>query len=65
MTRYYDKGVLLKLYTLEDESDAVRAFVTKHGEPLYLHGFHLEEKASSKAASGFRRLRPCRTTDSG
>jgi len=47
MTRYYDTGILLKLYTLEDESDAVRAFVTKGGEPLYLHAFHLSEAVSA------------------
>ena len=54
MTIYYDTGVLLKLYTDEPESDAVRAFVTGAGEAIPYLSLHRSECASALHLKAFR-----------
>jgi len=55
MTVYYDTGVLLKLYTEEPESDAVRAFVTGAGEAIPCLSLHRSECASALHLKAFRK----------
>jgi len=52
---YYDTGVLLKLYTQEPESAAVRRFVTSAGMALPFLDFHHSECASALHLKVFRR----------
>lgn len=47
MTHYLDTGILLKLYTGEPESPAVRRFVVEVGQPLPFHALHRSECASA------------------
>lgn len=54
MKRYYDTGVILKLYTEEPESDAARAFVTRRKEALYLSILHTAECTSALRLKQFR-----------
>jgi len=54
MIRYYDTGLLLKLYTEEKESDAIRAFVTKRKQPLLFSSLHLSECVSALRLKCFR-----------
>jgi predicted nucleic acid-binding protein len=54
MTRYYDTSIILKLYTVEPESAAVRRFVTRHREPLYLNALHRSEVVSAFRLKVFR-----------
>jgi len=52
--RYYDTGVLLKLYTPEGDSDRVRAFVRRAGEPLTFTALHRAECTSALRLKVFR-----------
>lgn len=54
MKTYYDTGIILKLYTQESQSDAVRALVTDRGEALYLSGLHTAEFVSALRLKQFR-----------
>lgn len=54
MTIYYDTGVLLKLYTEEPKSAAVRAFVTGTGEAITFLSLHQSECASALHLKAFR-----------
>jgi predicted nucleic acid-binding protein len=54
MIRYYDTGLLLKLYTEEKESDALRAFVTQKKQPLTFTSLHLSECVSALRLKCFR-----------
>lgn len=54
MKRYYDTGVLLKLYTLEPESDAVRAWIVSRGEPLPFTSLQFAECVSALRLKCFR-----------
>lgn len=54
MKIYYDTGVLLKLYTEEPESAAVRAFVIEAGEALPFLGLHQSECSSALHLKAFR-----------
>ncbi|MGC9453173.1 MAG: type II toxin-antitoxin system VapC family toxin [Oceanipulchritudo sp.] len=54
MTRYYDTGVLLKLYTVEPESPAVRRFVVRKKDPVYLTSLHRSEIVSAFRLKVFR-----------
>jgi predicted nucleic acid-binding protein len=53
MNRYYDTGVVLKLYTVEPESPAVQRFVTRKKEPLYLNSLHRAEVISALRLKAF------------
>jgi len=55
MSIYYDTGLLLKLYTIEPESSAVRQFVISRGDPLPFHSFHRTECASALHLKVFRK----------
>jgi len=52
--RYYDTGILLKLYTPERDSDRVRAFVVGAGEPLTFTALHRAECTSALRLKVFR-----------
>jgi len=52
--RYYDTGVLLKLYTPERDCDRVRAFVVGAGEPLTFTALHRAECTSALRLKVFR-----------
>lgn len=54
MRAYFDTGVLLKLYTLEPESDAARAFVVKRNEAIPATSLHLAESTSALKLKCFR-----------
>lgn len=54
MTRYLDTGVILKLYTLEPLSPAVRQFVVEGGEPLCFTPLHHSESVSALKLKVFR-----------
>lgn len=54
MKRYYDTGILLKLYTLEGESDGVRSFVRGAGEALVFTALHRAECTSALRLKVFR-----------
>lgn len=54
MIRYYDTGLLLKLYTEERESDSVRAFVRKKKQPILFTSLHLSECVSALRLKCFR-----------
>lgn len=54
MSIYYDTGVLLKLYTVEPESAAVRAFVTQAAEAIPFLGLHQSECTSALHLKAFR-----------
>ena len=54
MRIYYDTGVLLKLYTEEPESAAVRAFVIEAGESIPFLGLHQSECAAALHLKAFR-----------
>lgn len=54
MKRYYDTGVLLKLYTPEQDSDRVRAFVRRAEEPLAFTALHRAECTSALRLKVFR-----------
>ena len=52
---YFDTGVLLKLYTEEPESDAVRSFVVSRNQPIGVSSLHLAECVSALKLKCFRR----------
>jgi predicted nucleic acid-binding protein len=54
MTRYFDTGILMKLYTPEPESRNVQRFVSDHGKAIPFHTFHLAEFASAFHLKAFR-----------
>lgn len=54
MRIYYDTGVLLKLYTVEVESAAVRNFVVKAGQAIPFLCLHQSECASALHLKAFR-----------
>lgn len=54
MSIYYDTGVLLKLYTLEPESAAVRALVTETAEAIPFLSLHQSECTSALHLKAFR-----------
>jgi len=54
MTAYFDTGIILKLYTEEPESEAVRAFVIKRGEAIGVSTLHLAECVSALRLKQFR-----------
>lgn len=54
MKRYYDTGILLKLYTPEQDSDRVRAFVRRAGHPLVFTALHRAECTSALRLKVFR-----------
>ena len=54
MTRYYDTGLLLKLYTNEKDSAPVRNFVVRHGEALVFTAMHHAECVSALRLKCFR-----------
>lgn len=55
MTVYYDTGIILKLYTSEPESAAVRKYVLERNEPLYLNSLHRSESTAAFRLKAFRR----------
>jgi predicted nucleic acid-binding protein len=55
MKRYYDTGLILKLYTEEAESDAVRAEVVARAEPVLFTSLHLSECVSALRLKCFRK----------
>lgn len=55
MNRYYDTGLLLKLYTEEPESRIIRRMVVEAQESLPFHTFHRSECASALHLKAFRR----------
>lgn len=52
--RYCDTGVLLKLYTVEEGADAVRAWVVRCGEALVFTTLHRSECVSALRLKVFR-----------
>lgn len=54
MIGYYDTGVILKLYTLERQSDAVRRFVVAGGEALVFTELHMTECITALKLKCFR-----------
>lgn len=54
MTRYYDTGILLKLYTEEEGSDRVRAWVVRRREALLFTSLHRTECVSALRLKVFR-----------
>ena len=54
MSYYYDTGLLLKLYTEEPESDAVRKFCIESAEPIPLLALHHSECTSALHLKAFR-----------
>jgi len=54
LNAYYDTGILLKLYTAEPESDAVREFVTGRAEAIPFLSIHRSECASALHLRAFR-----------
>lgn len=55
MTRYYDTGILLKLYTIEPESEAVWGLVTRRRQALLFTSLHHNECVSALRLKLFRR----------
>jgi predicted nucleic acid-binding protein len=55
VTRYCDTDVLLKLYTVEEGADKVRAWVVRCGEPLVFTPLHRSECVSALRLKAFRR----------
>ena len=55
MSLYYDTGVLLKLYTAEPESAAVRRFVVSRKESLLFTSLHRSECVSAFRLKAFRK----------
>lgn len=47
MTRYYDTGILLKLYTEEEGSDRVRAWIVRRREAVVFTSLHRTECVSA------------------
>jgi len=54
MSYYYDTGLLLKLYTEEPESDAVRKFCIESAEPIPFLALHYSECTSALHLKAFR-----------
>jgi len=54
VTRYYDTGVLLKLYTVEERADEVRDWVVRGGEALVFTSLHRSECVSALRLKVFR-----------
>ncbi|MFP4357962.1 MAG: type II toxin-antitoxin system VapC family toxin [Puniceicoccaceae bacterium] len=54
MTRNFDTGVLLKLYTNEPESDAVQGFVVSTGQPIPFLAPHHSECSTALHLKAFR-----------
>jgi predicted nucleic acid-binding protein len=54
MTRYLDTGVILKLYTLEPLSPAIRQMVVTAGEPICFTPLHHAECVSALKLKVFR-----------
>lgn len=54
VTRYYDTGVLLKLYTVEEGADEVREWVVRGGEALVFTSLHRSECVSVLRLKVFR-----------
>lgn len=54
MSRYFDTGVLLKLYTEENGSDRVRDFVVRLGESIVFTPLHRAECVSALRLKVFR-----------
>jgi predicted nucleic acid-binding protein len=54
MSYYYDTGLLLKLYTEEPESKAVRQFCIDTAEPIPFLELHYSECASALHLKAFR-----------
>lgn len=55
MIRYYDTGILLKLYTEEPASDSVRKFVTAHKQAILFTSLHFSECVSALQLKCFRK----------
>lgn len=55
MSRYYDTRLILKLYTEEPESDAVRAWIVAKAEPVIFTSLHLSECVSALRLKCFRK----------
>jgi predicted nucleic acid-binding protein len=54
MTRYYDTGILLKLYTEEEGSDRIRAWVVRRREAVAFTALHRAECVSALRLKVFR-----------
>jgi predicted nucleic acid-binding protein len=54
MTAYFDTGIILKLYTEETASPAVRAFVVARRKAVPIHDFHLTECTTALRLKHFR-----------
>jgi predicted nucleic acid-binding protein len=54
MKVYYDTGILLKLYTIEPESAAVRDFVRARNERIVINALHRSECVSAFRLKAFR-----------
>ena len=54
MSYYYDTGLLLKLYTEEPESEAVRRFCIEKARPIPFLALHHSECASALHLKAFR-----------
>lgn len=52
--RYYDTGIIIKLYTEEPESEVVRSFVLDDGEPILINDFHLSEMTAAITLNKYR-----------
>lgn len=55
MSRYYDTGIVLKLYTEEPESDAVRRFVVSKKQAVVFTSLHRTECVSALKLKFFRK----------
>lgn len=55
MKTYFDTGVLLKLYTGEQESKSVEQFVHARGEKLFVTDLHVSESISALKLKVFRK----------
>jgi len=54
MSFYFDTGLLLKLYTLEPDSDAVRKFCIESAQPIPFLALHHSECTSALHLKAFR-----------
>jgi len=52
--RYYDTGILLKLYTNERESSPVRRYVINQGRVIVITDLHISEAISALRLKEFR-----------
>ena len=52
---YFDTSALIRLYVIEDHTDAVTAYVTSRGTSVAIHGLHELELENGLRAKVFRK----------